>query len=257
MFLDNGIFDIAYSKIGLAPKNTKEHFLIAAAYDFDALKGDVRITKDGRLLMCHDAGFTFDENGYIAKFNKENYVPFLEMDYKEACGNGYFEMHDKFGYYAEVADFADFIRICAEKNKIAYITLRNNRIPEIVSETLKTVRKYDMEDKCVINSFTYETLTEVRKYSDKIPVSNVFHKSDVLTPETVRMVADLGNSIATPFTFEAPNAYEVVKASEAGYREAKRLGVYLHMAQIPTPMDRENLIKRGFTGFQLLYPIKK
>ena len=114
-----------------------------------------------------------------------------------------------------------------------------------------------MEDKCVINSFTYETLGEVRKYSDKIPVSNVFHKSDVLTPETVRMVADLGNSIATPFTFEAPNAYEVVKASEAGYREAKRLGVYLHMAQIPTPMDRENLIKRGFTGFQLLYPIKK
>ncbi len=63
------ILNIAYSDIGAAPKNSAEHFQIAAHLGFNALKGDVRITADGGLVMCHDAGITLDENGRASLVN--------------------------------------------------------------------------------------------------------------------------------------------------------------------------------------------
>ena len=54
------VLRIAYSDLMLtpgnllAPINTAEHYYLAAHLGFNAIKGDVRITADGGLIMCHD-----------------------------------------------------------------------------------------------------------------------------------------------------------------------------------------------------------
>ncbi len=52
------VLNIVYSDLLFAPMNSAEQYQLAAHLGFDALRGDVRITADGGLVMCHDEGIT-------------------------------------------------------------------------------------------------------------------------------------------------------------------------------------------------------
>jgi len=67
--IHNEILNVSYSKLFDIdiPWNSAEVFECACKLDFDGIKGDVTPTKDGKLIMCHDAEFWFDENGRVYK----------------------------------------------------------------------------------------------------------------------------------------------------------------------------------------------
>ncbi|MBQ3951061.1 MAG: ATP-binding cassette domain-containing protein, partial [Oscillospiraceae bacterium] len=81
---DGKFLVIAYSSIsGGPPINTKEHFAYCAEHGFDGLKTDVRITSDNKIILCHDAGFTFDQNGRITNYNASDNTPIHDLTYAE------------------------------------------------------------------------------------------------------------------------------------------------------------------------------
>ena len=77
------VLNIAYSDLTLAPMNSAEHFYLAAHLGFDALKGDVRITRDNGLILCHDEGFTLNENGRIGGYDRNCHTRFLDTDFAD------------------------------------------------------------------------------------------------------------------------------------------------------------------------------
>lgn len=253
MFLDDGIFDIAYSTVGLRPINTAEHYRFAAACGYPALKGDVRPTKDGGLVMCHDAGFTIGEDGRIGRFDRENNTPILTLGYEECRKMEYDAMRGALPQPATVATLDDFLGICRETGKYAFITVRDQEIPAVVAEMMRLIRLHGMEERCVVNSFTYETIAETRKYSDVIPVSHVQGHWRVLTDETVKKAAALGNAIVCMFSFpdKEGKGMEAVRASLPAIETAKAEGVRLFQAILTEQKEREECLKLGFTGFQL------
>ncbi len=254
MNLDKEIMNTAYSAIGLAPINTAEHFHLASHLGFNALKGDVRITKDDRLVMCHDAGITLDENGRITKYNKDDCLKFTDLEYSFVKDLEYNGEYDAMGHYAKVCDFDTYVRICKENGKLVYITLREDNISELVSEVIKTVRKYHAENNCLINSFTIETLREVRKYSDVIPLSQVIEYKAALTKKVVDDVIGLKNGIVTMFIYPENEPMKYWKESEKMVGYAFENGVQIHMAQVKQYKDYCDMIKLGVSGFHITRP---
>ncbi|MBE6966413.1 MAG: hypothetical protein E7441_10340 [Ruminococcaceae bacterium] len=248
------IMKTAYSQIGLAPINTAEHYQLASHLGFNSIKGDVRITKDNKLAMCHDAGITLDENGRIGKFDKDNCLPFLDLTYDYVMGLEYSAEYETMGHYAKVCDFETFVRICKEYGKIVYITLRDNKIKELVAETFRIVRKYNMENHCVINSFTLETLQEASKYTDEIPLSNVFEKGVVLTKEMVDGVIPFKHGIVNLFFCDHEKTKEFWEASIDAIEYARQNDVQVHVAILRKYSDYCWLTDRGVQGFQLARP---
>ncbi|MBE6966627.1 MAG: hypothetical protein E7441_11415 [Ruminococcaceae bacterium] len=248
---DKEIMNTAYSQITLAPINTAEHFQLAAHLGFNALKGDVRITKDNKLVMCHDAGITLDENGRIGRHDKDNRLLFTNLTYDYVKSLEYAAEYDAMGHYARVCDFDTYVRICKENGKLVYITLREDKISELVFEVMKTVRKYHVENHCVINSFTIEALREVRKYSDIIPLSQVISYREPLTREVVDNVIPFKNGIVTLFFCPEKDPMKYWDASRDAIEYAKANNVTLHMAQVRSYKDYCDMVSRGVTGFHI------
>lgn len=248
------VMNTAYSTIGLAPINSAEHFQLAAHLGFNALKGDVRITADNKLIMCHDAGFTLDENGRVTGYNSSNSIVIKDTNYADLMALEYVANNGVLGHYAKVCDFDTFIRICKENGKIAYITLRENKIPNLVAAMMDTLKKYRMEDHCVVNSYTLATLQEVRKYSATIPLSMVINLGAVLTKEMVDKVIPLGNSIVTMFLYPTDNPISLWDASAEALAYAAENDVQIHMAQVGSYADYSAMVQRGVQGFHILKP---
>ncbi len=244
----------AYSTIGLAPINTAEHYQLAAHLGFNTLKGDVRITKDDRLFMCHDAGLTLDENGRIGKFDKENFIPFLEMTYDYVMSLEYSAEAEAMGHYAKVCEFETFIRICKETGKLAYITLRNNKIKEVVAEVFKIIRKHRMENHCIINSGTIETLREANKYNEEIPLSHFFNKCVVLTKELVDRVVPFKYGIINMYICDDERMKDTWLASHDAIEYARQNNVQFHAAILKKYSDYCWLAEQGVQGFQITRP---
>lgn len=248
------VMNTAYSTIGLAPINTAEHFQLAAHLGFNALKGDVRITADNKLVMCHDAGMTLDANGRVTGYNSSNALVIKDTNYADLMALEYAADYATLGHYAKVCDFDTFIRICKENGKIAYITLRENNIAPLVSEVMVTLKKYRMEDHCVINSYTLATLQEVRKYSDTIPLSMVINLGATLTKAMVDKVIPLGNSMVTMFLYPTDDPISLWDASAEALAYAAENDVQIHMAQVNSYADYSAMVQRGVQGFHLLKP---
>lgn len=251
----NQIMNTAYSSIDLAPINTAEHYQLAAHLGFNALKGDVRITADDHLVMCHDKGITLDNDGRIGKFDNIDHLRFIDLNYDYILGLEYSEMREQLGHYARVCSFDTFVRICKEQGKIAYITLRDQKIPQLAQQVMMTLRKYHMESWCVINSFTLETLQEIRKYSDIIPLSQVQKGWSLLTKEAVDNLLPLGNVMITLFHYPAADPEALWEGSAEAIAYAQDAGIPIHMAQVGAYSDYCHLVRKGIQGFHLYRPI--
>ncbi len=245
------VLNIAYSDLNLAPMNSAEHFYLAAHFGFDALKGDVRITRDNGLILCHDEGFTLDENGRIGRYDRNCHIRFLETDFADVMALEYAAYSDRMGYHAHVCDFDTYVRICKEEGKIVYATVRDNKIPEMIAGVIKTLRKYGMEEHAIINSFTYESLCEVRRHSDIIPVSHVLDLGYLPTTEDIDRLAALGNAICALFWYTFGRNHSQWEEAEAIMAYAASRGITMHMAIIPSFAVRSECIAHGIQGFQL------
>lgn len=195
--------NISYSSFeGLAPANTLETYLTAAKLGFDAIKGDVRITSDDKLIMCHDAGFTFTDAGYIKGYVQSNSTPIRELTLEQCQSHLYSNsaaMATAFGHNCKVATFEDYIKICREYNKVAYITVRDEYINTIAPIVLDCLKKYNMKDNAIINSFTLESLQKFRALDENIMLSNILNSQVALTTSHIDTALSLGNCMIAFF----------------------------------------------------------
>ncbi len=245
--------NIAYSDVNLAPINTTLHYKCAAHMGFNALKGDVRKTANGVLIMSHDAGFTRAEEGSdeLTTYNKDNCTLWSDYEWREVEGLHYWDRDSERMCY--VPTLAGYLRVCRATNKIAYITLRNEDIGEVVEGVINTVKEHGMLDRCVINSYTYRTLENVRKHSRTIPVSLVLEKGVALTMNHIAKAKNLGNGIITLFYYPDGDTtgLSLLKNSETLIKTAHHNGIKVHMAQLNNTTDYERCIQFGITGAHL------
>ena len=247
---------IAYSKLkeDMGSVNTAEHLRYCATLPFTSLKADLRPTADGKVILCHDAGFTLDESGRITRYNKDDCKRILEMTEAECLALEHAQVFD--GKHCKVCDFETYIQICKECGKKAFITVRNEDIETVASFVLPVLEKYDYINRSIINSFTVATLEIFRRRCPQIRMSNVLPLRKVMEKADVDTALRLGNCLLNCFHFTGSDpvgGMDIMKASAEAIAYALEKGVAVYQAQVSENITPEELMKYGISGAQMFY----
>ena len=241
---------VSYSKIsGIAPCiNTAEQYRWSANKGFMSLEGDVRITSDGELVMSWYEGVTLNKKGKIVSYDSQNITLIRDMTEEECL-----ELrHD--GRNTPMCSFDEYVKICKEDDKIAFITIWNEYLDKIIPEMIRTLKKYDMLEKCIVNSYYFATLQEVRKVEPIIVLSKLMRDNENPTKEIIDTAASMGNCIISA---SSVSKITKVKDVEAAINfeildYAKTKNVRLYETQVRSMAIANKLKEYGYAGAQMV-----
>lgn len=245
---------IAYSAIWVDKANTATHWLFASDMGFNVLKGDVEITSDGKLIMCHDPGFTFDENGRITTYDAANKTLIANMTYAECRSKFYADNPARYGDYCPVADIDDFLRICKENGKIAFVTIRATNTTDVVDELADKIILYGMESRTIINALSISLLEVVRNNSkcDSIAINYVAAENTAITTTDVDSCERLGKCFLSIW---CNSSTSVIDDSVTAIAYAQAHNVPLLAGSIGSIEMYNYLIEHGVLGTQIYKPL--
>lgn len=254
MFTMKQFHYVAYSGIrnDKGAINTAEHYRYVGGLPFTFIKGDVRPTSDGGVIMCHDAGFTLDADGRITKFDRNNCKRILEMTTEQCLALEHAQQYD--GQYCRIVDIETYIRICKESSKPPFITVRDEEIETLAPTVLKLLEGYGLINSAIINSFTVRTLEIFRQLCPEIRLSNVLPARKPVERSDVETAVRLQNCLLNAFHFtvrdmEAEEA--TMNASRDAMAYAASKGVDIYQAIVNDASVIKDLMERGFSGAQI------
>lgn len=245
---DNSFNYIAYSAMyetSNCSPNTAEHFSWCAKQGYTAIKGDVRPTADGGLIMCHDTGFTFDAEGRITPTFDANNCSLIHNLTTDQC-LAYEHRHT----LQHPCTLDTFVKICKKHGKIAFITIRDEYIDEVVPALFSILDKYHMRKRCIINSFTFASLKAVREVDDNITLHQVLNRGETISTVAINRAIQLGNCTIGGFSFPNDGRFEAIDKAAVAY--AKENDIRLYQGQVDSMDDIDLLMEYGISGAQML-----
>ena len=245
--LDSKFQIVAYSVVhnDAAPINSKEHFLECASASYDGIKGDIAITSDKRLIMCHDSGYTFDSSGRITTYDSSNSTPIRSMTYDQVRALAFVQQYH--GNDVHPADIDDFLRAAKRYGKLPYIVIRDNYMSEVVPILVQKLREYELLSSCIVASFSWSSIELVRGCSPEITVSWVTRYQAAPTAEDADRLAMLGNAALCIF-----DQGQNISANQAVCEYARKKGIRIWGAQATSVSTITNYLNAGYSGVQSL-----
>ena len=250
-FLDGKFSNIAYSQIQpfSIPANSAEHYqYVGQTNGFDAIKGDVQITSDNQLVMCHDKGYTLNDDGRITTFNSSNCTLIRNMTYEQVIALEFATQYES--AYVHPTGIDSLLRVCKKYGKFPYITIRDENIDIIAPILIDKLREYSLETHCIINSFTLDSLATVRQYSDYVFLSQVLQQNQTLSQKIVDRIDQYGNVVITMFD----NNGSTIETNLEMMKHAKNRGIRIFGAVFSNTENIELLLNNGFSGCQSYVP---
>lgn len=200
------VFDLEAHHGGrdVRPENTLYSYAYAIELGATSIECDMQLTKDGQIVMSHNpilnSDITRDENGNYIENNKYD-IRLMTVDELKKfdvgimdpnCGE-YYDLHGKtqFTYDAKIPTLEELIQLIqsyGDKNIVLNIETKsypdpvsaeykNNVDPKKFVEVFNNiVKKYDMEDRVVLQSFDWQTLIEMKKLNPNISTSALWQE---------------------------------------------------------------------------------
>lgn len=247
---DSIIVNIAYSSLNdQCPINTEEHFELAAQLGFNAMKTDLRLTKDGELVLCHDAGFTLNEKGRIISFDSANHRKIHDMKLSEVLALEHEAYYNNLGYYAHPTTLKAFLEICKKSDIIPYITIRNEYVDETVTKVLELLELYDLKERVIINNYppSIETCCKIRDKAPFLAICYTIGKDASISTQTIDTVDSLGNAII------CIHKDKLMDLSEMLWRYTmKDKNLRIFAWDLRSKQEYSFLIAKGCKGFQIM-----
>ena len=200
------VFDLEAHRGGrdVRPENTLYSYAYAIELGATSIECDMQLTKDGHIVMSHNpilnSDITRDENGNYIENNKYD-IRLMTVDELKKfdvgvmdpnCGE-YYDLHGKtqFTYDAKIPTLEELMQLIqsyGDKNIVLNIETKsypdpasagykNNADPKKFVEVFNNiVKKYDMEDRVVLQSFDWQTLIEMKKLNPNISTSALWQE---------------------------------------------------------------------------------
>lgn len=167
--LPDGFVRISYSSVyPWGPINTAEVFKSACFVGFNAIKGDVRITSDGKFVMCHDAGFTLDGNGRITTYDESNNTAISTITLSECLALEHSTFRTELGYYAHPCSLDEYLEIVSRYNKVPFITIRDEFDSTAIQALIERLDFFGLRKSAIINSYGVNELKAIRAIDNMI-----------------------------------------------------------------------------------------
>lgn len=200
------VFDLEAHRGGrdIRPENTLYSYAYAIELGATSIECDMQLTKDGQIVMSHNpilnSDITRDENGNYIENNKYD-IRLMTVDELKKfdvgvmdpnCGE-YYDLYGKtqFTYDAKIPTLEELMQLIqsyGDKNIVLNIETKsypdpasagykNNADPKKFVEVFNNiVKKYDMEDRVVLQSFDWQTLIEMKKLNPNISTSALWQE---------------------------------------------------------------------------------
>lgn len=200
------VFDLEAHRGGrdIRPENTLYSYAYAIELGATSIECDMQLTKDGQIVMSHNpilnSDITRDENGNYIENNKYD-IRLMTVDELKKfdvgvmdpnCGE-YYDLHGKtqFTYDAKIPTLEELMQLIqsyGDKNIVLNIETKsypdpasagykNNADPKKFVEVFNNiVKKYNMEDRVVLQSFDWQTLIEMKKLNPNISTSALWQE---------------------------------------------------------------------------------
>lgn len=200
------VFDLEAHRGGrdVRPENTLYSYAYAIELGATSIECDIQLTKDGQIVMSHNpilnSDITRDENGNYIENNKYD-IRLMTVDELKKfdvgvmdpnCGE-YYDLHGKtqFTYDAKIPTLEELMQLIqsyGDKNIVLNIETKsypdpasagykNNADPKKFVEVFNNiVKKYDMEDRVVLQSFDWQTLIEMKNLNPNISTSALWQE---------------------------------------------------------------------------------
>lgn len=200
------VFDLEAHREGrdVRPENTLYSYAYAIELGATSIECDMQLTKDGQIVMSHNpilnSDITRDENGNYIENNKYD-IRLMTVDELKKfdvgvmdpnCGE-YYDLHGKtqFTYDAKIPTLEELMQLIqsyGDKNIVLNIETKsypdpasagykNNADPKKFVEVFNNiVKKYDMEDRVVLQSFDWQTLIEMKNLNPNISTSALWQE---------------------------------------------------------------------------------
>lgn len=200
------VFDLEAHRGGrdVRPENTLYSYAYAIELGATSIECDMQLTKDGQIVMSHNpilnSDITRDENGNYIENNKYD-IRLMTVDELKKfdvgvmdpnCGE-YYDLHGKtqFTYDAKIPTLEELMQLIqsyGDKNIVLNIETKsypdpasagykNNADPKKFVEVFNNiVKKYDMEDRVVLQPFDWQTLIEMKKLNPNISTSALWQE---------------------------------------------------------------------------------
>ena len=200
------VFDLEAHRGGrdVRPENTLYSYAYAIELGATSIECDMQLTKDGQIVMSHNpilnSDITRDENGNYIENNKYD-IRLMTVDELKKfdvgvmdpnCGE-YYDLHGKtqFTYDAKIPTLEELMQLIqsyGDKNIVLNIETKsypdpvsagykNNADPKKFVEVFNNiVKKYDMDDRVVLQSFDWQTLIEMKKLNPNISTSALWQE---------------------------------------------------------------------------------
>lgn len=200
------VFDLEAHRGGrdVRPENTLYSYAYAIELGATSIECNMQLTKDGQIVMSHNpilnSDITRDENGNYIENNKYD-IRLMTVDELKKfdvgvmdpnCGE-YYDLHGKtqFTYDAKTPTLEELMQLIqsyGDKNIVLNIETKsypdpasagykNNADPKKFVEVFNNiVKKYDMEDRVVLQSFDWQTLIEMKNLNPNISTSALWQE---------------------------------------------------------------------------------
>ena len=200
------VFDLEAHRGGrdVRPENTLYSYAYAIELGATSIECNMQLTKDGQIVMSHNpilnSDITRDENGNYIENNKYD-IRLMTVDELKKfdvgvmdpnCGE-YYDLHGKtqFTYDAKIPTLEELMQLIqsyGDKNIVLNIETKsypdpasagykNNADPKKFVEVFNNiVKKYDMEDRVVLQSFDWQTLIEMKNLNPNISTSALWQE---------------------------------------------------------------------------------
>ena len=246
------VMNIEYSSLGdflgkgNLPGNTEMHFRKSIELGFDGLKADMRLTSDGEIVLCHDAGYTFDDNGKITRFNRENFTPIHDLTLDKVLALEFADTFD--GEILHPCTLDTMLALCDEYGMVPYLTLRYEPWQPVTAKRMvELILKHNLQHRTIVNLFPgkKEGMDCVAPLLSGLEYSNTRVPDDELTNELIDSSAADGFKIICL----CRRHIESVTPEKCQYAASK--GIHIWMWASYTLEECAEDLSLGITGFQM------
>ena len=212
------------------PANTEPAFTQAALHGSDGAETDIRRTKDGVYVTCHDPEAVFSDGSVLTISD----ATFAQLTAKPLRN----KLTDETVY---LCSFRRYLEIMRDNDMICFIELKGEYDDAQIREVFSLAAEvYDLS-KCIMQSFSFENLIRVRKFFPELPLMLTFGEKEtgwercfdygisldaeytVLTEEMQRRFREAGLEIAV-WTVNDERALAYCRTLDIDYIESDCFG---------------------------------
>ena len=220
---------------GHAPENTMAAFKMAVELGSDGIECDVQMTKDGRLIICHDETLnrTTKAKGFIKDLNYD--------EIKALDAGSWFD--NKFSS-ERIPQLSELLKLVRDTGLLLNIEIKSGIVqyPGIEQKVMAEVAAFGLQEKVIISSFNHYAIKQC-KYINPSVKTGALYMEGLFEPWNY--MKSLGCECAHPF-------YMALKPVIS--KELKARGYIINVFTVDDPNISLELVGMGVDGIITNYP---